>query len=686
MKQKNPLIRTAALGCVMAVIAGVLVFRMAQLQLVHGADYAEASERKTLRSYTENASRGEIADRNGTALVSNSVGFVIRFDYYTWDKERQNEVIAELTGIVSGAGHSYYDTLPVSAQPPFAYTYESADSGDGAYLYKFIAQQEGWPAQPEAQELLELLCEKYGIDDPSLTDAQRRAVAGVRYEMQRREFSSYTPYVFCEELDVDTVALIAERLGELPGVSIAVDDVREYRTEYAAHILGRVALISPEQYEELKDEGYALNDYAGRDGMEQALESYLRGIDGERSVETNIDGVVLSEFISKEPEPGDNCLLTIDLALQKAAEDALADTIENLRENARELSGGDVEGGAVAVLDVHTGEVLAMASYPTYNLATFSQDFAKLNEDELRPMYNRAIQGTYPPGSTFKMVTAVAGLEEGIITPETRIRDKGVYMYYAPDYTPACWLYRKNGGTHGNINVSQAIKYSCNYFFYEVSRLLGIDNLNKYAKQFGLGQKTGIELSGEKAGNLAGPESREEQGRRWELGETLQAGIGQTEQLFTPIQLCSYIATIANGGTRCRPHLLKEVWNYSYTEKLFEVQPEVVEQVSMSEETRQAVFEGMLGVTTDDGTASSYFRNYPIEVAGKTGSAQTVAGKRSDHGVFVSFAPYDDPEIAVCVVGEYGGSGGNMAPVALAIYNEYFGFNRPQAEEQSGVN
>ncbi len=676
MKERKSIVRTAVLFVCMATIAGALVFRMAQLQLARGADYAEASQRKTLRSYSENASRGEITDRNGVPLVSNSVGFVLVFDYYTWDKQNQNSVILELTDIMRQAGLEYYDSLPLTESAPFAYTYASAESGDGGRLYKFIAQQKDWPQEPDAAALFDLLCEKYKVDE-GLSVRQKRTVIGVRYEMERRDFSSYTPYTFATGLDIDTVSLVAERSSELPGVNIEVDDIRQYETTYAAHILGRIGALDPEEYAELKDEGYAMNDTIGKDGMERALESYLRGIDGVRSVETNVDGVILSQFVSKEPQPGDNCRLTIDIELQMVAENALRDTIENLKANAKELSGRDAEGGAVVVMDVHTGEVLAMASYPTYN----PEDYSKAMQDEDRPLFNRAIQGTYPPGSTFKMVTAVAALEEGIVTPTTRIRDLGRYMYYAPDYTPACWLYRKTGGTHGNINVSDAIKYSCNYFFYDVSRQLTIERLNKYAKQFGLGQKTGIELAGEYTGNLAGPESREASGgARWELGETIQAGIGQSEQLFTPIQLCSYISAIANGGTRYKPHLLKERWNYSYTEKVAVVEPEVVATVQMSEETRQAVFKGMLGVTTDDGTASSLFRNYPISVAGKTGSAQTVTGKRSDHGVFVSFAPYDDPEIAVCVVGEYGGSGGNMAPVAIAIYNQYFGFNQQQDE------
>ena len=397
MKEHKPLRRTIALCGCMLLVACVLITRMAELQIVKGAEYYEASQRKTLRSYTENASRGEISDRNGVKLVSNSVGFALVFDYYTWDKQNQNSVILELTDILRAAGLTWFDSLPVSQIAPYTYTYASAESGDGERLYSFIAEQEDWPQAPTPTELLDLLCEKYGVDS-SLPDSDKRTIVGVRYEMQRRDFSSDTPYTFASDVDIETVSLISERSRELPGVNIEVDDVREYETTYAAHILGRIGPIYETEYEELKNKGYALNDTIGKDGMEKALESYLRGIDGQRSVETNVDGVILSEFISEEPQPGDNCLLTIDIELQKVAEDALRDTIENLAATRRPQEGGDVEGGAVVVMDVDTGEVLAMASYPTYNLATFSQDFSRLNTDSSRPMYNRAIQGTYAPG------------------------------------------------------------------------------------------------------------------------------------------------------------------------------------------------------------------------------------------------------------------------------------------------
>jgi len=686
MKRKTIFIRIISLFVVMLTIGAVLTTRSAYLQLVRGSEYLAKSERNTMRTYVEKASRGELRDRNGKQLVSNSVGFEIVFDYYGWSKTEQNDVILALVMLMRAANLPYNDSLPLSAAPPFSFTYTDRESGDGARLYKFIAKQKNWSADPTPDELLAALCQKYGISD-ALTSADRRAVAGVRYELERRDFSSYTPYTFAVGVDIETISLISERSRLLPGVTVEVDDVRRYDTAYAAHLLGRVGLLDPEEYEVLRDKGYAMNAVTGKDGLEKALEDYLRGIDGKRSVKSNIDGVVLDSFVSTPPQPGNNCFLTIDLDLQAVAEQALASTIENIRATKKELQGKDAEGGAVVVLDVNTGEVLAMASYPTYQLASYSADIKNLLIDEGKPLYNRAMAGVYPPGSTFKMVTAIAGLEEGVISPKTRIRDLGRYMYYASsNYTPACWIYRKNGGTHGNINVSQAIKYSCNYFFFDVSRQLGIERLNVYAKELGLGSKTGIELAGEKAGNLAGPESRAAKGgERWMPGETIQAGIGQSEQQFTPLQLCSYVAALANGGTRYQPHLLREVKSYDYTETVKTIEPVVAGKIDMKETTRKAVFEGMLGVTTEDGTASYLFRDFPISVAGKTGSAQTVSGKRSDHGVFVSFAPYDAPEIAVCVIGEYAGSGGNMAPIVISIYNQYFGLTQPEEAQEASA-
>lgn len=715
--------RMTALCVALVVFVGLIVLRLADLQLVNGAAYRQQAQRTIVRTYSQPAARGEILDRYGRPLISNALGFSITFDYFAWDEETQNETILRLCEIAEEAGLEYHDSLPVSAAAPFSYTFSSLEDEEAKKIKTFFEDnRERWsikiqrpktPSQKEwrkeqdlktqcvtgvamaanaaspkaivrtleetsAGELMDLLREKYKIDE-TYNSAQARRIAGVRYEMEQQEFSAANnPYTFASQADVDTVALVKERSSLLPGVTITVDNVRQYNTTYASHVLGRVGKIWKEEYDELKDQGYGLNAILGKDGLEKAYESYLRGQDGKRSVETNAAGDVLAEREAEPAQPGDNIVLTLDLDLQAVAEESLARNIQQIRErNQYRRSGGwDAEGGAAVVIEVDTGGILACASYPAYNLETFSADFQTLMDDPLKPMFNRAVSGAYPPGSTFKPVTALAALESGVVTTQTRIRDAGPYMFYASSgYTPACWIWNDRRGSHGNINISEALKYSCNYYFYEASRLMGIETLNTYAKQLGLGQKTGVEIPGEVAGTLAGPESREARGGDpWMPGETLQAAIGQSEQQFTPIQMANYMATILNGGTHYQPHFLKQAMSYDYGEVVEDYQPIVLDQMEIAPETIEAIKEGMRGVVTDDGTAASIFRNYPIAIGGKTGSAQTTGDRsRSAHGVFISFAPYDDPQIAVFVLVEHGGSGGNVAPIVRDIYDAYFG-------------
>ena len=682
---KSRLTRIAALCLCMLLIFGSLVYRLIQLQLIQGPNITAALNANVIREYDEIASRGEIMDRNGTVMVGNALGFSVQLDYYEWDKSRQNEVLLQLYETLQASGVGCLDVLPLTWEEPLAYTYSSLESGDGRKLQRFV-QAQGWGSVETLTpvRLFGLLSSKYGVDN-SLSLDQRRAIIGVRYYLEDKQFSNYnTPITVVEELDIQTVARISERQSDLPGVTIQVSDSREYHTTAAAHLLGRVAIIGPEEYEELKEEGYGLNDTIGKDGMEKALESYLRGTDGVRAVEVDRQtGQVMAEYMVEDTQPGRNCYLTVDLALQERLEQALADTLAAIKEkgeNSKDGDGADVEGGAAVVIDVDTGEILAMASWPTYSLEHFSAQFSANNSDPMRPFFNRAIMATYSPGSTFKMCTSLAALEEGIIEPDTKIYDEGVYKRYADvGYSPRCWIYRQYGRNHGNINVSQALKYSCNYFFYEMGYQLQPERLNKYATQLGLGKKTGVELAGEKAGNLAGPESRQANGgEKWYGADTLMAAIGQSDHLFTPLQLANYVATLVNGGTRYQPHLLKTVMDYTNTEVYEEVQPTVLNTVEISASSLAAIKEGMKGVVTEDGTASSYFAGFPIQVGGKTGSAQMVG--HSATGVFVSFAPYDQPEIAVCVVGEYASSGGSLAPVAIAAYDQYFGLGLNEAE------
>ena len=670
--------RIAMLLGTLMVICAMLAYRMVQLQLIQGPNVTDSPYSNVIREYDEIASRGEIMDRNGTVMVGNALVFSVQLDYYQWDKSVQNDVLLQMYKTLREADVACLDVLPLNWEMPLTYTYSSLESGDGRKLARFLKNLE-WPTAEELTpaRLFGLLCDRYGVD-PDLSLEERRAVIGLRYYLEDKQFSGYnTPITVVEALDIHTVARLSEQSNDLPGVTVQVSDSREYHTDAAAQVLGRVAVIGPEEYEEKKDEGYTLNDTIGKNGMEQALESYLRGTDGVRAVEADgRTGQLVSEYLVEEPQPGKNCWLTIDLRLQERAEAALAATLAGIKakgEASREGDGADVEGGAAVAIDVNTGEILAMASWPTYSLETFQKDYSTNATDPLSPFLNRTIQSVYSPGSTFKMCTALAALEEGLIDPDDKIRDEGIYTRYADvGYSPRCWIYRQHGGTHGNINVSQALKYSCNYFFYEMGYLLQPELLNKYAAELGLGQKTGVELSGEKAGNLAGPESRAAKGgEKWYGADTLMAAIGQSDHQFTPLQLANYVATLVNGGTRYQPHLLKTVMDYTNTEVHEEVQPTVLNTIEISQDSVNAIKEGMKGVVTEDGTASSYFAGFPIQVGGKTGSAQMV--NHSATGVFVSFAPYDDPQIAVCVVGEYASSGGSLAPVAIAIYDEYFG-------------
>ncbi len=671
--------KVVVLCLLMLAILTIMVTRMAYLQLVVGEEVSENIQTTSTRKYDEVTSRGEIKDRNGVTLVADVACYTVIFDYYEWQKQGQNDVILRLCEMLKASNLEWTNELPITDEVPYSYTYASKESGSGLRLMRFLKSRE-WEEDIPASRLFALLCERYGVDE-ELTSEQKRMVIGVRYYLEIYEFSAYnSPLIFAPEVDIDTVATISALSGELPGVKIDIGATREYFTDYASHVLGRVAAISQSEYADKKDEGYALTDSIGKDGIEQAFESNLRGVDGVKEIVIDkLTGKIVDEYYSKQPDPGDNVTLTIDIGLQQVAEESLAKTIENIKNGGNKGKGLDIEGGSVVVLSAKTGEILAMANYPTYSLITFSADFKENNSNTLKPFLNRAIAGLYAPGSTFKMVTALAALEESIVTPTYKMHTKGIYEFYAPSYTPACWYYNDYGLNHGDINVSQALAYSCNYFFYEVSRLMGIDKLNYYASILGLGQKTGIEISGEKAGNLAGPESRAQSGKTWYAAETIQAAIGQSEQQFTPLQIASYVATVVNGGTKYTPHLLKQITDYTNSQVVQE-EKITAQQYEFSASSIKAIKEGMRGVVTEDGTASSVFKNFPIEVGGKTGSAQTTKG-RSAHGVFVSFAPYDDPEIVVCVVGEYAGSGGSVAPICVDIYDHYFNLNLNGGEE-----
>ena len=550
---------------------------------------------------------------------------------------------------------------------------------------------------PDAQALLGAMCRTFGLRGAGAVDEEEtpegdipalnlgdldpedaRAVAGVLYELYLRSTGVYqaNEYVFAQEVDIDFISRVKEQ--SLPGVVIEATTVRQYHTPYAAHLLGRVTPIFPEEveyYTSLDEDGdgvpdYSLNDTVGRDGVEQAFESYLRGDPGMRTVERNAEGKIVSETWLEEPEPGGNVVLTLDIGLQGYVEQVLAASVPAI--DVEEETGG----AACVVLDVDTAEVLTCASYPTYDITRYNADYNQYASDPTKPLLNRALQGLYAPGSTFKMVTAVAGLETGIIEPDTEIEDLGRYTYWSSPQ-PMCWIYWQRGTTHGWINVSEAIEVSCNYFFYEVGREVGIDVLVDYATRFGLGQYTGIELFEEK-GVMASPEFTESLGGTWYEGSVLSVAIGQESSQFTPVQLANYIATLVNGGTRNAVHLLKEVKSGDFSQVEYTYEPQVLGTIEIETENLQAVKAGMLALTTQ-GSVSQHFRDLPFQAGGKTGSAQ-VDDQTDANAIFVCFAPYDDPEVALALVVERGGSGSELGAMAADILSYYFSVQETRDE------
>ena len=557
------------------------------------------------------------------------------------------------------------ETTPSTAKDNTPPTYLTAEELLGKMCESFSIQGEGAVDRKEAEKTGETV-PTLNIGDMDPLEA--RALAGVMYEVTlRSQEITWNSYIFAEDVDIDFISRVKEK--SLNGVVIEAATVRQYHTDYAAHILGRVGPIYQEEwdyYKNLDEDGdgksdYQMDDTVGKEGVELAFESYLRGTSGERIVERNTSGKVVSEAWQSEPQPGDNVVLTIDIDLQKKVEDTLAESLPNLESK-------EVEGAACVVLDVDSGDVLASASYPTYSLANFSQDWAENSSNPLNPLVNRALNGLYPPGSTFKMITAIAALETGIITPDTKIRDEGIYTYWSSPQ-PKCWYYRQYGQKHGLIDVSEAIEVSCNYFFYDVGRRVGIDTLVDYATRFGLGQKTGIELP-EKVGGVGSPERSEALGQKWYEGNILNVAIGQDNTQVTPIQLANYIATLVNGGTRYSTHLLKEVKSNDFSQILYTYEPEAVATIEIQDENLNAVKAGMLALTTE-GSVAKYFQDLPVQVGAKTGSAQ-VSAQTESNAVFVCFAPYDDPEIAMASAVEHGGSGSERGAMAAEIFSYYF--------------
>ncbi len=673
----------------LVVILVIFVFFVGALFKVLVID-KDKSAKNTVSYYsvTVDGARGEILDRNGSPLVTNrqSNSIIFNSSYFPTDQEERNKIIFALINLFEENDAEYNDTLPIKIDKNGNAVFEKDRESDIEWLKS--SEMLDLNSYATASNCMSALITRYKLESYSLSDA--RKIASVCANMKRNGFNSSYPYTFAEDVPTELVSIVLENSDTFEGVENSIVPSREYADgALAPHILGRVSKISAEKYNSEKEKtakavekaekekaseekiasikrnAYTMNDVYGSGGLESVYEEYLRGTRGQKLVSTDSEGNV-TETYTVNPQQGNTVVSTLDANLQMVTQKALAKCVKGLK------SGSVLPAaGAVVVENVNTGEILACATYPSYDNDTWKENYSKWAADELgSPLWNRATVSTYEPGSTFKPCMAVACLEEGVITKNTTWNCDGYYRYFS-DIEFHC----AGRTAHGTVNVETAIKNSCNCFFFDACRQLGIDKMNKWATAFGFGQKTGIEIP-EAQGILAGREYREAQGGTWLPGDTVQAAIGQSDNQFTLLQMCNYCATIANGGTRYVPHLVRAVMTSDYSKTIISKEPEVAAKLDISQETLDLVRNGMRLVATNKSLAE-LFTDLPVTIAAKTGTSQVkkvIDGKKVEglNGFFISYAPYDNPEIAIAVVIETANAGSKTASIAADIYKYYF--------------
>ncbi len=678
MDKKN--VRYNILTVIVYIIGIILLIQLFNLQIVHGEEYLQKSSSRLTRENTIVAARGDILDRNGNTLAGTFNQYSVEIYKSKIDTQTLNNTLLKVVQVLESNEDTYKDEFPIKMDPiEFTISDEKL---------KNWLKDNNLNENSSAEDVLQKYKKKYEINNSNIKEV--RKIIAIRYGIETEGYSSMSSYTIAKNISTKSVAVFEEQNLEFPGVSISTSSVRKYlRGNLASHTLGYIGEINEE---ELKNtEGYSMNDYIGKAGIEYVFEPYLRGKNGKKQTDMSIDGTTTGEYITEEAVQGSDVVLTIDANLQAATETALKNNIEKIK------TGGfsetrDVKAGAAVVLDVKTGEVLALASYPDFEPELFVNGISteKWNEytnGEESALVNRAIQSAYAPGSIFKMVSAIAGLETGAINSTETIYDTGVYP---GGYNPKCWIYSSYGRGHGALNVSGAIKNSCNYYFYEVITRMGIENLEKYATYFGLGQKTNIELPGEVSGTLAGKTLYDKLGQTWYYGNSLSAVIGQAENNFTPIQMARYIAMLANGGKDVKVSIVKDIIDANgtslgkdeiekYTKEKLNLTEINNEDLNIKKENLSVVLEGMKSVTTETGgTAYGVFRDFDIEVGGKTGSAEAGGNVNA---WFVGFAPYDNPEIAIVVMVENGAHGSYTAEVTKEIIEQHFKLKEEAKED-----
>ena len=708
--------RMAVLGAAFVVCCVIYIIRMATLQLTPEHIRGKQNDGNSTRTVVVQAMRGQIYDRNGVPLVTNEYNYSLILDYSVFpsDKDQRNQILLTALHALDARGDtdkiaahrypltgqypdlSYADTVQPGTTVYTSLVAEITRCGLRAEILRELRDggmsksqsAEAFDADPltyaTAERLAGYLVENHALDKTAggsvYSNEQITRLLPIYYGMGVTGFSRANDYVLAENVSMDTVTYVKEF--SLPGVDFSTSFKRVYAYPgYASHILGQTGPIYAEDWEYYKELGYNMNAIVGVSGCEAAFESELHGQDGVKVVVEDRDGNIVDEYMKIEPVAGKDVYLTLDIHLQMAAEEALA---ENVRYVNDYVYVADSKAGAVVAVDPSNGEVLALASYPTYDLSTYNLDYPDLLQDEGIPLLNRALNGLYAPGSTYKPGVAAAALCEGTVTADTTLECAGVYTYYK-SYQPRCWVYHSASSPidrHGWINAEEALEVSCNCYFYEVGRLIGIDKLNEYERLYGLGDATGIELN-ESTGILAGPEYRNENRLlAWQSTDTIVAAIGQSDNAFTPMQLGVYISTLVNGGTRYGAHLLLKTVDFATGEAVTTTEATAVSQVNIPDSVRDTVLSGMKRVATSNSTVSAFMSDVPagVTVAAKTGTAQ-IGGDQPDNGVFVCCAAENDmtdgqvPDIVIAAVVEKCGGGSYPALTAGRVLEAYYNSN-----------
>lgn len=661
-------------------VGAILLIQLFRLQIVHGTEYREASNTRLTRESTIEPARGNIDDRKGTVLATTKTGYSVELYKTKISNDELNSTILKIVNLLEQNEDTYVNNFPINNNLEFTYTNQEKIN---SWKNKYKISEKATP-----EECIKAFKEKYEISNEDIVDILK--IIAIRYEITTNGYSSTKSIEIAEDISKTSAIQFNEQNADFPGVNIIEEPIRVYTEgSLAAHILGYIRKIDGDELKEKAKDGYTLNDYIGKMGIEYVFENYLRGEKGTKQIDMSVDGTIEGEYIEKEAVSGNTITLTIDADLQSKVENIMEDSVKELQK-----AGKKTDYASAVLMNVQDGEVLAMCSYPTFEPEVFLgvlQNDVWQDIRENSKLLNTAVQSQNAPGSTFKMVVAAAALEEGAITESEYVYDKGIYPY---GHNPVCWYYTQYKRGHGNVNVKTALQKSCNCFFYEMGRRLGVDTIAKYARYFGLGEKTGLELTGETTGTVASTAEAERRGETWYESNVFSAAIGQSYNNYSPLQMARYVSMIANGGNYLRPTIIKEVKDIDgnkvsdeeidkYVNELLGINENYNPEVEISQGTLNTIKSGMRLVTSSGGTAYSIFKNFNYSVAGKTGSAQAKTKEKGEiaNGWFVGFTPYENSEVAVVVFIEDGASNSSAAKAAKKILEAYYNADIQETEK-----